>query len=92
MLGRHDSWRLACFLAKQEAKEPAIFAELEARGISEDGIGEMLALATWAAGVMTGRSVADACDVETALEVAQRAKLIDDRDIAIRRRALVAYA
>ena len=45
MLGRYDSWRLACFLAKQNPKEPRIYAELEARGISADGIGEMLALA-----------------------------------------------
>ncbi len=92
MLGRYDSWRLACFLAKQDSKEPKIFAELEARGISEDGIGEMLALAAWAAVVMNGRVIADASDVETALELAARAKLLDDRDIASRRRALVAYA
>jgi hypothetical protein len=91
MLGRYDSWRLACFLAKQNTKEPSIYAELEARGISADGIGEMLALATWA-GEMTKRAVADASDVEIALELAEQRRLLDARDIASRRQKLHAYA
>ena len=97
MLGRYDSWRLACFLAKQQPKEPAIFAELEARGISDAAISEMLALAAWAVEVMNPpggrvkRVVADASDLETALEIAQHRKLLDERDLAVRRAMLVAY-
>jgi hypothetical protein len=97
MLGRYDSWRLACFLAKQQPKEPTIYAELEARGISQDGIGEMLALAAWAVEVMNPpgdritRTIADASDLEAALEIAQHRKLIDDRDLAARRAMLAAY-
>lgn len=91
MLGRYDSWRLACFLAKQNPKEPMIFAELQARGISEDGIREMLALATWA-GELTKHTARDASDVETALEVAEQRSLLDPRDIASRRKMLFAYA
>jgi hypothetical protein len=91
MLGRYDSWRLACFLAKQNTKEPRIYAELQARGISEDGIGEMLALATWA-GEMTTHAARDASDVEIALEVAEQGRLLDARDVAVRRKMLHAYA
>ena len=97
VLGRYDSWRLACYLAKQQPKEPAIYAELAARGISDAGIGEMLALAAWAAEVMntpdgrTKRSVADASDLEAALEIAQHRQLIDARDLASRRAMLAAY-
>jgi hypothetical protein len=97
VLGRYDSWRLACFLAKQQPKEPAIFAELEARGISQTGIGEMLALAAWAVEVMKPlgggkpHTIVDASDVEAALEVAQRRNLLDPRDIASRRAMLAAY-
>ncbi len=97
VLGRYDSWRLACYLAKQQPKEPAIYAELQARGISAAGIGEMLALAAWAVEVMNPpggrikRTIADASDLEAALELAQHDKLIDDRDLASRRAMLVAY-
>jgi hypothetical protein len=90
MLGRYDSWRLACELARQHPKEPAFFAELEKRGITESGIGEMLALASWAAAV-TARPISDASDLEAALELAQQRGLIDARDLATRRRMLVAY-
>lgn len=89
-LGQYDSWRLACELAKQDPKEPAFFAELEKRGITEAGIGEMLALAAWAAAVAE-RPIADASDVEAAIEVAGRRGLIDARDLATRRRMLVTY-
>lgn len=90
ILGRYDSWRLACELARQQPKEPAYFAELEKRGITEAGIAEMLALASWAA-VVTARPISDASDLEAAIEVAQQRGLIDARDLATRRRMLATY-